>query len=338
MVTLKIIFFGLGSIGRRHARLIKELYPHELYAFRSGKGRDNRNDLGITEIYDLADLDTIKPDVAFITNPTNKHMEYASICAEKGIDLFIEKPISHSKSALNDFVKIANDNNVLVYTAYCLRFHPVIRWIKSYLDTNASRHMGLPSNRILHAYVVASSYLPEWRPGVDYLNHYSALRSEGGGVVFELSHEIDYLYYLFGGVSCVGNSEKAMDIKTNVSKLSNVTVDSEDTADILLHFEKGISCSVHLNFCSRLNRREITLVFENETIVGDILNSEVRITRNNNPGGRAEIHRFSSDRDEMFINQLEYFFNNFKKPTMMNSIEEAVKVFDILHEIKKEVV
>ena len=123
---MKILFFGLGSIGKRYAKLIKDNYNHELYAFRHDKNQVG-NELNIKEIYKIDQIDEIKPDIAFITNITASHLKYANICAEKGIDLFIEKPLSHDDVGLDDFKKIVKENNVNIYVAYCLRFHPVIK-------------------------------------------------------------------------------------------------------------------------------------------------------------------------------------------------------------------
>ena len=85
---MKIILFGLGSIGSRYARLLKENFNHELYAYRH-KRNSKKNNLGIKEIFDLKEIDKIKPDAAFITNPTYKHIEFATLCAKNGIDIFI---------------------------------------------------------------------------------------------------------------------------------------------------------------------------------------------------------------------------------------------------------
>ncbi len=316
---LKIIFFGLGSIGKRHANLISKHFNCELYAFRSDK-KSKRNELGMKEIYGLRDIDKIRPDIAFITNPTNEHIKYAIFCAKKGIDLFIEKPLSDKNKDLAEFRKVLKKNKTSMYVAYCLRFHPVIKWLKKYLE----------NKKPFHVSVYTSSYLPHWRKGINHLKSYSAFKKMGGGAILDLSHELDYLYYLFGEIT---------KIKARAKKLSDVTVDAEDFADIWFEFENKICCNAHINFFSRLNRREIVLDFKENTIIGDLVENKIRII--DDKGIKEK--KFKFERDDMYLDQLTYFFKtrNARKnirdrdKKMMNGIEEAIRVFEIIMKVKR---
>ena len=136
---MKIVVFGLGSIGKRHIGLLKEETGHELFIFRSGKGGIG-NEFGLPELFDLDEVSRLGPEIAFITNPTSCHLKYALFCAERGIHVFLEKPISNNQRGINELVDLAKKNNVTVYTAYCLRFHPVIKWLKEYLLENQVIH------------------------------------------------------------------------------------------------------------------------------------------------------------------------------------------------------
>jgi len=310
---MKIIFFGLGSIGLRHARLIKKNYNFELYAFRSDKNA-KKNILGIKEIYDLKEIDNINPDIAFITNPTNKHLQYATYCAERGIHLFVEKPLSNNIKGLKEFVNVVKKSKVTTYTAYCLRFHSIIIWLKNYLR----------KNKPIHIMVNASSYLPTWRKNINHLKHYSAFKDKGGGIILEQSHEIDYLYYLFGDLK---------NIKLNSRKISNVTVDAEDFVDILLEFKNGIFGNIHMDFFSRLKKREIIINFINHTIKADLVNNKILVIKDNN----ERVIKFNIIRDDYFTSQLKYFFEHVGKKDIINNLDESQKVFKIIMKIKEGV-
>ena len=70
-------------------------------------------------------------------------------------------------------------------------------------------------------------YLPLWRPGSDYRLGVSANRALGGGVLLELSHELDYLRWIFGDVDWV---------QASLERQSALEIDVEDTAHLLLSF------------------------------------------------------------------------------------------------------
>src|SRR3989344_3983390 len=307
---VRIIFFGLGSIGRSHAKLISDNFKHTIYAFRSDKTK-RENDFGIRELNSLKEVEKLKPSVAFITCPTSKHVKYAKFCAEHKINLFIEKPLSHDKKGLQELAKAIKKSRIKSYTAYCLRFHPVIQWLKKYTA----------EKKPLHVRVQVSSYLPNWRKGSS-LSDYSAHKRMGGGVILDLSHEIDYLYFLFG---------EPKNIKVNAKKISDVTVDAEDFADILMEMG-NIYCNLHLNFMSRLKRREMILDFKENTIVVDLVNNKIKIIGNKKEETR-EI-TFHGDMDKVYLSQLKYFFTSKKN---MNNIDESIQVFNTIAKIKEEI-
>ena len=277
---LRVIFFGLGSIGRRHAQLIRDNFNCELYAFRSRTG--SVNEMGIVEIHTLEEVERLDPDVAFITCPTSEHVKYATFCAERGMDLFIEKPLSHDQKGIRELVECVKKNKTKSYIAYCLRFHPVIRWLKKYTA----------DKKPLHVRVQVSSYLPGWRKGSS-LKYYSAHKRMGGGAILDLSHEIDYLYFLFG---------EPKNIKGNSKKLGAVTADAEDFADILMEFG-NTPCNLHMNFMSRLKRREIILEFADKTLVADLINNTITVH-----GENERSIAFPSKIDDVYVAQLKHFF------------------------------
>lgn len=300
---MKIIFFGLGSIGQRHAKILLKDYKHNLYAFRSGINTIP-NKLGIQQLNSWNEVSDLKPDVAFITNPTALHIETATKCAEIGCKLFIEKPIGKDVNGLDGLINIVKKKNLVTYVAYNLHLHPVIKIIKEYLDRE----------KPLYARVVCTSFLPSWRPNTDYLKSYSANVSMGGGVILDLSHELDYVNYLFGGIK---------KITGNFAKLGNVTVDAEDYADMLV-VSGNISLNIHLDFLSQLKQRYIQIDFNRLTVLGDLINSEIKEYE-------GEIMKTSLKLKykpgQEYEEQIKYFFDNIDNPKMMNNLEEASDLF-----------
>lgn len=284
---MKIVLFGLGSIGKRHARLLKERPGVELYAFRS-KADAPVNDLNLPEIRSWEEVDALKPQVAFITNPTHLHVETATACAKRGMALFLEKPIGANLDGLDDLLQLTRDKKLTAYVAYVLRFHPEIVALKKKLE----------SERIRHVRAICTSYLPEWRPGGNPQESYSASAQKGGGVILDVSHEFDYLTYLLGPFASITGQ---------FGKLSDVTADAEDYVDAhLLGYAHPVN--LHMNLFSRKTQRLIQVDTENGFL-------EVDLTK------------ALADRDQIFRKQLDYFFDNLNNPALMNNLFEAGVMF-----------
>lgn len=308
---MKILFFGLGSIGQRHARLLIKNFNHELFAFRHQRGKENQ--LGISEVYSWSDVKKLKPDVAFITNPTSEHMNTAIQCASLGMHIFMEKPLSNRLQGLTRLEHQIRKNKTGFYTAYCLRFHPVINKIKE----------ALKGKRIYQARIVCSSYLPHWRPGQDYKKNYSAIAIFGGGVFLDLSHELDYIEYLFGPMSSMFG---------RLDRITDLTVDVEDVADILITQENGVRINLHLNYLSRLYERTIKIDFLGGYIAGNILDGHITYCT----GKKLKEFDINVDRDVLFNDQLIYFFRNIQNPRIMNGFNDSRIFIEKLINFKKK--
>ena len=84
------------------------------------------------------------------------------------------------------------------------------------------------------------------RPGVDYRNLYCVRGEEGGGVIFDCIHEIDYLCWILGPV---------VDISCSCGKLSDLEMDCEDWAVVILTHESGARSEIHLDYLQRFKQR-----------------------------------------------------------------------------------
>ncbi len=307
---MKIIFFGLGSIGTRHARILNTYFTHDLFAFRSSQ-KGQGNDLGMPEVSSWPQVKKLKPDIAFITNPTSLHVETAIECANLGMHLFVEKPLSHRMDQVEELMQLCQEKNLTCYTAYGMRFHPVIKGLKERLKGKQPRHVR----------AVVSSDLSQWRPGTDHKKKYSANAALGGGVLLDLSHEFNYIEHLFGIIE---------GMKGWYGRVGDVTVDTEDTADITLK-AGGTPVNLHMNFMSRFEERTVSVDFEDGYMIGDIRNNTIRWVENGAKGERV----FTTTRDEYFKEQLEYFFANLANPSIMNNIQESAELLKKILEFKR---
>jgi len=296
---MKIIFFGLGSIGNRQAKILLEDYNHEVFAYRTNKGQE-KNHLGIKEVYSWSEVKKIKPDIAFITNPTSLHVKTALRCASLGMHLFIEKPLSNSMKDISALMKICRDKDLTAYVAYNMRFIPIIKKIKQLIK----------GKKIYHVRVVCSSYLPHWRPGVNHLKSYSSSRKLGGGVLLDLSHEFDYIKYLFGPFKT---------LQGKFGRISDVAVDAEDYADIVMTLESCVAVNLHLNFMSLLKERKIIIDYKDGYCIGDLIRNRIIYV----VGKKEKYLDCACDRNSSHREQMQYFFHNLNSPKLMNNLKEA---------------
>jgi predicted dehydrogenase len=307
-MTLKILFFGLGSIGKKHASIIKENYDYELFAYRTRKGQE-KNTLGIEEFDNINDAFDVKPNIAFITNPTNLHISTALDCAKKNINLFIEKPISYDLEGVERLNSEIKKRKLFSYIAYNLRFHPVLEKIKQVTEKESNP---------IYFDVICSSYLPNWRKNQDYSKSYSANSKTGGGVILDLSHEFDYLTWLLGKID---------DISGFCGKISNLKINCEDIVDVQIKLKSGINGRMHLNYFSVYPERMIKLYYADRFIEGDLINNCLKIINKN---GKNEELKFKFDLNETYEKQINYFFDNYSKNNLniMNNYSEALKTFN----------
>ena len=203
-----------------------------------------------------------------------------------------------------------SQKKLICYIAYCLRFHPVIEEIQKRIK----------NKKIYHVRVTCSSYLPAWREG-GVREIYSTSSERGGGVLLDLSHEFDYIQYLFG---------PAREIVGNFGRIGDVTIDAEDFADILIETHGSLHINLHLNFMSYLNERKIIIDFEDGCLIGDLIKGGVEIIGRDG----TENIQLSTDRNEYLLKQTKYFFDNLDNPSIMNNIEEARETLKNILEFK----
>lgn len=310
MKARKILLTGLGSIGRRHARLLASRGDVELFALRSGHSAGSFN--GVKDLFSWDDVMSVSPDIAFITNQTAAHLETAIKCAGMGMHLFIEKPLDTCLERLPELKALVKEKGLTAYVAYNLRFHPGVVDLRTIV---ASEGFEL-------AEVYCSSWLPDWRPGTEHLKSYSALSALGGGVVLDLSHEPDYAGYIFGEI--VGIDGRA-------ARVSTVTVDAEDTADLTLHLKGGQKVAVHVDFCTRgPASRMVKAVTRAASYELDLISGRLITVRD----GRREERTYQVDRDATYKAQLDYFFAHLGREHM-NGLDEAGNLLKMLLALKR---
>jgi len=315
----KIAIIGLGSIGSRYLRVLNSTFTDiKIIIVRSGKGSRNVDEkLANDVVYSIEESIKLGVQAAIIASPASEHLEQAIKLTKAGVHVLIEKPLSVSLNGTQELIKIVNKNKVIALVGYVLRYDPGAKAFKNYIDSNLI-------GNILSVKINCSSFLPDWRPGKDYKKSVSALKDLGGGVLLELSHELDYMSWFFGEM------ESAYGLLYNSKSLD---IDVEESADLIFKSHLGYPISVHLDFNSRFSSRKCVVNGSKGILSWDAIEKTVLCKL---MGQEDKIEKFNFERDHLFIKQINHFINCINKKTLpLVSIYDAINTLELIEASRK---
>lgn len=257
------LVIGYGSAGRRHARLLKALGCR--VAVVSGMAIDECE--SFSSIGEA--LAAHRPHYVVVANETAAHVPTVAVLAAVGFHgrLLVEKPLGGACDAA-PFATAA--------VGYNMRFHPVLTALGE----------ALAGEEAIAAHIYCGQYLPNWRPGTDYRASYSAEAARGGGVLRDLSHELDMLLWLFGDwvrLAAVGGRFGSLDI------------DSDDCWALLVELERCRCATVQVNYLDRAARRQAIVNTQRHTYIADLVAGTLAVD--------GEVASFVWTRDETYLAQ-----------------------------------
>jgi predicted dehydrogenase len=312
---LKYLIVGFGSIGKRHVNNIRIIDPGAEISLWHTRSHIAAHPAGVAcEVFCYDDAISQKPDIAIITNPASDHIPIAQKLSQKGIDLFIEKPLSSSMDGVNELLQIQKISGNLIMVGYNFRFHPAFILLKQCI---AQGKIG----KLVSIRAEVGQYLPDWRPGTDYRLSVSAQKSLGGGAVLELSHEIDYTRWLAGEITSV------MSMTDHVSDLD---IDVEDSAEIILKFSSCALGSIHLDMIQRFPARSCKMIGTLGTAIWDGTSDSVMLytTETNQWNQIYSIEK--TNRNRMYLAEMEHFISccrSRKEPAV--TVSDGKRVLEI---------
>lgn len=295
--SVKVAIVGAGSIGLRHRKILGGL-NHEVVLI---SGHDP------SAKYKSLDGALVNEnfDYVVIASETSRHSDdLNSLIINKFAGrVLVEKPLFTKRSRLQE--------NVFATAAvgYNMRFHPAILWLKQTLPS-----LGV----ITSANLYVGQYLPSWRPNSDYRNSSSARQTSGGGVLRDLSHELDLALNIFGDwqkLTALGG------------KFSNLEIDTEDTFSILMQTELCSAVSIQMNYLDRINQRSITINGNEGSINIDLISGSTNFN--------DQEMKFEVKPDETYLAQHQAMFARDLKNIC--SLSEGSKIVEMIEAIEKSV-
>ena len=294
----RLLIVGMGSIGSRHARLARELIPGlKIGALRRHGSVDLPSGLVDSCFFSLDEAIQFRPQAAVIASPATQHLEVALFLARAGVHLLVEKPISNTQQGVQEVIDTCQVQGVVLMTAYNLRFLPSLQ---AFRKTLVEGHIG----RVLAIQAVVGQFLPSWRPEADYRQSVSARASLGGGVLLELSHEIDYLRWLCGEVQWVS---------AVLGKQSDLEIDVEDTAVLTLGFAakdgaNPVTASLNMDFIRHDSTRSCVAIGEVGSLRWDGISGTVGIFKKGASSWQTVFAR-TPQRDDSYVAEWEHFLD-----------------------------
>ena len=238
---MRVLVLGHGSIGKRHARVLAEqlgldvevvtqmaecVYPNYESLFAAG--------------------DLHRFDYFVIATESNRHyqnlLDLDSMVQDRII--LVEKPLFFQET------EFSSERNK-IFVGYNLRFHPALQKTQELLKEKTP----------IAVNVHVGEYLPWWRPGTDYRTCYSAKRNEGGGVVFDISHEIDYIQWLFGAM---------VKLVSLTGRVSDLEIDSDDYSAVLAMTDRKVAINLSMDYLSMLPVRSMLVNTRDASLLLDL--------------------------------------------------------------------
>jgi len=259
------------------------------------------------------------PQIAVIANPSTFHTRIAHEMALRKVHLLIEKPLSSSVEGVVELIKACKENNLALMVGYNLRFTPSLQFFRGLLSEETI-------GDLLSIRCEVGQYLPSWRPETDYRQGVSARKELGGGALLELSHEIDYLRWIFGEVSWV---------RATLIQQSKLEIDVEDSVHMTIGFssakgEKQLVGTLNLDLIRHDHTRTCTVIGEKGTLRWNGLTGEVDLFEfGASSWKRLYVHE--PQRDETYIAEWRDFIDSIqgnKNPHITG--DDGLKVLEII--------
>lgn len=291
---MHIIIVGLGSIGTRHLRVMRALCPDaKITVVRQHSPVDqNHPPAGANAITnDLFMALAQRPDAAILSGPATGRMDIAMPLAANGVHILSEKPIASCADHIEEVLKVSAQNNSVFMVGYVLRYMPVLIALKNALD---NEEIGQIYSLAAHV----GQNLAHWRPGTDYRQSVSARAELGGGAIFELSHELDYVRWLLG---------QPLMVTCRAGRLGDLDINTEDTADIILEFSNRKQVTIHLDLLQRPASRTCTVLGAKGRLDADLIAGTLHITDGETGYVRDIKVPTLQDSDAIFTLQAQHF-------------------------------
>ena len=249
---MKAIVIGLGSMGKRRARLLKDIDNSIQIAgvdMKSERRQAAEKELGIPTGESIASVcEKYKPDCAFISTSPLSHAAIIKECLENNLHVFTE--LNLTNAGYDENTKLAKEKNKVLFLSSTFLYRKEIQNIKSEVA-----RCGCPLSYLYHA----GQYLPDWHPWESYKNFFVGNKATNGCREF-MAIEFPWLIDTFGTVKSMYSTK---------SKNSSLDIDFPDTYQIFFEHDTGHKGMITIDIVSRKPARNFELSGESLYLTWD---------------------------------------------------------------------
>lgn len=219
---MKTLVIGLGSMGRRRIRLIKQ-YDCTISIVGIDLSEDRRRQAeemySISAYADLSEaLEREHPECCFVSAAPLAHSAIINQCLQAGCNVFTE--LNLVSDGYDENVSLAKQKGVILFMSSTQLYRAELQYIKSCI--NKTHHK---CNYIYHV----GQYLPDWHPWENYQDFFvGQIRTNACREIMAI--EMPWLVDTFGEIN---------NIYRQKSKNSTLDIKYDDNYMISMEHEKG---------------------------------------------------------------------------------------------------
>jgi predicted dehydrogenase len=246
---MRVLVVGSGPAARRHATNVAALGHEPAIARRVGLDTQPVvHDLGVPAFAGLEDASGWRPDAVIVATPPSAHAAGAEWALGHRLPVLVEKPLAHAAAPAQALAERAQGGRLVV--GYNLRFHPALRSIQRAVEAGRI-------GTLLTVRAEVGSHLPSWHPEDDYRFGSAARMELGGGALLTLAHELDVVLWIGGPAELAAGAS---------ARVSQLELDVDDVAELVLRHRGGALSSVHMDFLDRAYNRRSRWIGESGTL------------------------------------------------------------------------
>lgn len=327
MAIDRVLIVGLGSIGKRHLRIARQLLPHADIRVLRRNECDSIPEHSNGVFTSIEGVKSFLPQIAVIANPAPFHLSVANALLDCRTHLLIEKPLSTSVDDVQKIIDRSQKLGLILSTGYNLRF---LLSLQKYRALLADEIVG----KVLSVRCEVGQYLPSWRINIDYRSSVSAKKELGGGALLELSHELDYLRWIFGEVEWV---------KASISRQSQLDIDVEDIVHLTIGFSSKerdfqLIGTVNMDFIRHDATRTCIAIGSKGSLLWNGMTGEVAIY-NQGDSNWTRLHDVVQDADDSYKGEWRHFIESVnRKSRPMVDGTDGLKVLHIIKAARESAV